>query len=283
MSSRRECPHPHLHLSAAGAVPLEEDLHRLLQPILSARDTVTLSCIHNVTPQLQIGAPMCGLVALSMAAELLFGSCPQSACADNLLDVAIQHSLSKKGELLSVTGMLSLVKPVLPMADGSIISATELTPAVLLSHVISQKALLVPYDCDKDHAPCLANGHRAHWCLVVGAAVHIKKDLIDQKFLSICKKDRVLHNLYHLPEHTSEGDPDSLLHVSEAACGGDVYVFARHGKSRHLGLWRLDELLQSNANLMELDPSKSPDQYVVPSEGLSSALASQLVLLQKNE
>ena len=224
---------------------------------------------------------MCGLVALSMAAMLLCGSCPQSTNTDNLLCEAIHHNFSKKGEMLSARSMLSLAELALPMAKGRILASAELTPKVLLCHIMSQRALLIPYDCDKDHTPCLARGHRAHWCLVVGIAVCLENNKTNEKLLSFCEKDYSLENHYLIRNLTSKVDTEILSLICEGMEHTNVHVFARHGKSRHLGLWRLDKLLHSNANLMELDPQKSPDDYIVPKEGLSTALGSQVVLLQK--
>ena len=34
----------------------------------------------------------------------------------------------------------------------------------------------------------------------------------------------------------------------------NLFIIARHGKSRHYGLWQWDNLKSSNANLVELDP-----------------------------
>ena len=61
---------------------------------------------------------------------------------------------------------------------------------------------------------------------------------------------------------------------------GDVYVFAKQGKSRHTGLWNLDSLIQSCENLEELDPKIQRDRnnYVIPC-GLQEGLAGQVLVL----
>ena len=113
----------------------------------------------------------------------------------------------------------------------------------------------------------------------------LERNIFNQKLLllSVCDKDLFLENHYNiiLPHAMTEEDTGLLPQICDTVEHKDVYVFARHGKSRHLGLWRLDKLLPSNANLTELDPQRSPDDYIIPSEGLSLALGSQIVLLQK--
>lgn len=64
---------------------------------------------------------------------------------------------------------------------------------------------------------------------------------------------------------------------------GQVHVAARHGKSRYLGVWSLDSLANSNANLAELDPSRRKDncQYILPSGGVRAGLSNRYILITK--
>lgn len=50
----------------------------------------------------------------------------------------------------------------------------------------------------------------------------------------------------------------------------NVYVLCRHGKSRFLAAWTLDELDKSNRNLWEFSPKKQEDGllYVLPEGGI---------------
>ena len=110
----------------------------------------------------------------------------------------------------------------------------------------------------------------------------LERNIFNQKLLllSVCDKDLFLENHYNiiLPHAMTEEDTGLLPQICDTVEHKDVCVFARHGKSCHLDC---DKLLLSNANLTELDPQRSPDDYIVPSEGLSLALGSQIVLLQK--
>ncbi|VDM61261.1 unnamed protein product [Angiostrongylus costaricensis] len=44
-------------------------------------------------------------------------------------------------------------------------------PTTLIRWMESGCALLIPYDCDKNHEPALRGGHGAHWSLLVGTCI----------------------------------------------------------------------------------------------------------------
>ncbi|KHJ97259.1 hypothetical protein OESDEN_02762 [Oesophagostomum dentatum] len=47
------------------------------------------------------------------------------------------------------------------------------------------------------------------------------------------------------------------------------YVFAYHGKSRHMGLWPYSNLRQSCNQLSEPGPDRQAPDYVIPDSGLA--------------
>lgn len=59
----------------------------------------------------------------------------------------------------------------------------------------------------------------------------------------------------------------------------------RQGKSRRMGIWSLDELQRSNDNLESLDPARASDglTYVLPEGGVKAGLASQFILLHRQD
>lgn len=59
-------------------------------------------------------------------------------------------------------------------------------------------------------------------------------------------------------------------------------MFMRHGKSEHLGLWKLSSLMESNANLVEFSPQRCDNEHVLPDEGLLGGLASKVVILSSS-
>lgn len=120
--------------------------------------------------------PTCGLCALSM----MYQGFPS---AESLLRDAINHKYTNNGEMFSAVWLLELLKINLPAStikpdkvraylyDGSLNS--DFIKEKLKQHAM----LLVPYDADKNHAPCNNNGHKAHWCLICGYLIEDNNDV----------------------------------------------------------------------------------------------------------
>ncbi|PIO52588.1 hypothetical protein TELCIR_26104, partial [Teladorsagia circumcincta] len=58
------------------------------------------------------------------------------------------------------------------------------------------------------------------------------------------------------------------------------YIFAYHGKSKHMGLWSYSSLRRSSFNLNEAGPERKAPDYVLPPDGLSQ-LCGKCVILEK--
>ncbi|XP_041346755.1 LOW QUALITY PROTEIN: UPF0692 protein C19orf54 homolog, partial [Gigantopelta aegis] len=71
-------------------------------------------------------------------------------------------------KLFTYITCINNVRPVLQRCRPMCGLVARLLPNMLLDWIISYCPILIPYDCDKDHTPCLGSGHYAHWCLVVG-------------------------------------------------------------------------------------------------------------------
>ncbi|EDW68353.1 actin maturation protease [Drosophila virilis] len=109
---------------------------------------------------LQVG-PTCGLTALSM---LLNGQ----PTATELLADAIAQKYTINGEMFSAQYLYELTRKHLDSADACLLHEGLLDCARIEEQLIAGACLLVPYDADVNHAPCLKSGHRAHWALIVG-------------------------------------------------------------------------------------------------------------------
>lgn len=139
--------------------------------------------------------PTCGLCALSM----LYCGYPT---ADELLQKAIQLKYSNNGEMFSAHWLLQLLKDNMNVAS---IKAPErvrsyIHDGLLNSDFIKEKLrqhcmLLVPYDADKNHSPCMLSGHKAHWTLICG---YLIDDFGDVSSLPIIK-----HFLAKIARNTS--------------------------------------------------------------------------------
>ena len=251
------------------AEDLEKEVSYLVQPLCSravVQGKTLLTLVHDVKPVIQQG-PMCGLVALSIASQLLNGRpCPP----DHLLTCAKEKGYSKQGEMFSTVHLLELAQSELE-CTGTILNSSTLDVCELLRAISKRTATVVPYDADKNHSPCLARGHKAHWCTLVGFAV-----LTGSECLVHVQKAPSVH-VSLTPTSARHLFCDQLQKVDP----NNLYLFARQGKSRHLGLWSYTNLMESNANLMEMGAHRDSSDYVIPREGISNSLCSLLMILKK--
>ena len=268
----------------------------------------------SVRPVLQNG-PMCGLVALSMASQQLPRPQPQpqgptlraweDGCdPESLLERARDLGMSRHGELFSAEWMLQLATESIKFhhCSGKVCRAEELlgSPLALIDSLLSGRALLVPYDADKDHTPCLRGGRKSHWCLLVGFAITLSQEgmgegggegggggtepssTLTSEMLSTCCDRGVFENHFFVTDtkrflHLLKSEPP--LAESLSLSKQQLHVFARHGKSRRLGFWRCDKLLESTGNLREPCDPKENRSYVIPKEGIPQTLSSKVVVL----
>lgn len=271
--------------------PLDEskEVQYLLAPLMSSlaenkqtghQNIVTF--VKSIRPVLQRG-PMCGLVALTMASELLsMHSSDSRTHPDCILEYARHSRLTKQGEMFSAqyvkqigTEYLSLKTDVLPTDN---LTKTELIQ-LLLSPT---QAVLVPYDADKNHTPSLEEGHKAHWCILTGLAVSLRQ-ISERGHIKLqCYTEQAREGHLVLRDSSAQEFIDMLL--SGELQINRLHVFARHGKSRHMGLWSWEELKRSNKNLFEVDPHRTlPGEYVIPEPGgIKEGLRSQIILLSNS-
>jgi hypothetical protein len=120
------------------------------------------------------------------------------------------------------------------------------------------------YDADANHSPCLKNGHKAHWALIIGFILQLSSvpsDSAEQKVQRVNNTTPYLNSLV-----TKE----------------QVHFLAKHGKSKRLAIWDYASLAASNANLFQVDPKRNnPLEYVLPegSDQLGAHLNSKIIVL----
>ena len=147
-------------------------------------------CVYlKVEPILQVG-PTCGLVAASM---LMQGK----PSAGELLQQAIDLDYSNNGEMFSAKWLLTILNQNLPVSSACSKNPANLKAYLddgnLSSEYIKEKLrnhcmILVPYDSDKaNHAPCNKNGHKAHWCLIVGYLIDESNNVSKSNQHYLCK------------------------------------------------------------------------------------------------
>ncbi|KAK9872573.1 hypothetical protein WA026_018706 [Henosepilachna vigintioctopunctata] len=118
-------------------------------------------CYKSTKSFIQQG-PQCGLVALAMASD-----CSDEKFIETIFCTAKCQDYTFNGEIFSIFYMESLAKTYLN-CNVEVFSG-QLNCEEIMNHLLDNGQMLVPYDTDKNNAPGLYNGHKAHWALVCGA------------------------------------------------------------------------------------------------------------------
>eukprot|EP00730_Choanoeca_flexa_P007298 TRINITY_DN12308_c2_g8_i4.p1 TRINITY_DN12308_c2_g8~~TRINITY_DN12308_c2_g8_i4.p1 ORF type:complete len:293 (+),score=45.14 TRINITY_DN12308_c2_g8_i4:149-1027(+) len=247
------------------------------------------------SPLLQQG-PMCGITASIVAAGTLeltrkrkawhFNSTasPENSQPSSLLDVpddmesrlarldidsadllkyAIDQRLSTEGEMFSSSVLAKLITDTFDCSTQLLhaVDAAAIVTALLAGHPV-----LIPYDAAPNHEPCLDNGESSHWAVLLGAIVPTPAFEIP-----LSETDELLNGLRLVqPRRQSLSSFDDCL------------VLARHGKSKHVAVWSLQSLLESN---QQLTSPTSKDKYKhlsLPSD-LSSDFNATAIVVQPHD
>ncbi|KAI2653656.1 hypothetical protein H4Q32_013974 [Labeo rohita] len=214
----------------------------------------------------------CGLVALWMATHLL--QPPKTVMLETLVQMAKDNGYTEQGEMFSASDMAKLAEEVcgcrVQRLSGGMMGENT---AVILKHLAGRQPVLVPYDEDFNHEPCVRNGHKAHWAVVSGILLGLRQGCVDSKHFS---HDVTLPWL-HLSQNEASISwlPDDIK---------EMFVLAKQGKSLRYQLWKFESVTQSNNQLKEMDPQRASDgtRYVLPPGGVQKGLAGQVLLLHTN-
>ncbi|GFQ82100.1 UPF0692 protein C19orf54 homolog [Trichonephila clavata] len=218
-----------------------------------------------VLPVIQEG-PCCGIVALSMASQFFPN---RHKTVEEILAAAKLLEFTKKGEMFSAFNMATLASSVIG-CEASVISNLSSNSHDILLNICRGYPVLVPYDADKNHEPCLKRGQNAHWAILCGMCLFVPDD--HSSVLDKFTADSEMSNVYNMVSGTET--EEILNFASETA------ILAYQGKSKHFGLWDLDALIQSNNNLVEVSNKYSLDDMIIPSCGLLE-LNDKAVLLKE--
>ncbi|KAL7870419.1 hypothetical protein SRHO_G00079160 [Serrasalmus rhombeus] len=258
---------------AEGKVPVEGDFEEarllLTKRESSFRKDLQWVLCNKYVPSLIQDGPKCGLVALWMAAHLL--KPVKTTSVEKVLQTALEKGYTAQGEMFSAGDMALLAEEVcgcrVQKLSGGMIGGNA---ALVLKHLTEGRPILIPYDEDFNHEPCLRQGHKAHWAVASGVLLGLVQGSVTRKMFPT---DPTLPWL-----HLSEGSAPAELPLDAAE---EVYILAKQGKSLRYQLWKLETVAQSNAQLKEMDPQRASDgtHYVLPPGGVEEGLAGQVVLL----
>lgn len=251
---------------------LDRQFHRITA---GSEEAVVMSRMTPLRPVLQDG-PQCGLVALSMASQLLQD---HPVSVDALFEMAKSLQFTKKGEMFSVENMKTLAEACLKGPCAEIVCDEYRRKERVIRHLLKGKPVLIPYDSDGNFEPCLKRGHTAHWAVLHGICLVLhQSSLIEHMLENVSEVDSVCSRIFHIHNAIPEKVFLLLTHLAESPKTG-VFVYASQGKSRHVGLWELELFLKSNENLAHFTPKRDISEFVIPEGGVARGLSSQVLLL----
>ncbi|GFT01052.1 UPF0692 protein C19orf54 homolog [Trichonephila clavipes] len=228
-------------------------------------DLNIVSFCKPVQPVIQEG-PSCGIVALSMASQFFPN---KHKTAEEILAAAKLFEFSKSGEMFSAFNMATLASSVIG-CEALVTSNLSQNLCAILHNICLGYPVLIPYDADKNHEPCLNKGQNAHWAILCGMILFVPGD--HSSVLDKFTADSEMSNVYNMASGT---ETEEILNFASK-----ILILAYQGKSKHFGLWNLDALIQSNNNLVEVTNKYSLDDMIIPSCGLLE-LNDKAVLLKE--
>ncbi|XP_070378317.1 actin maturation protease [Dermacentor albipictus] len=186
---------------------LERQLHRITA---GSEEAIVVSRLSPLRPVLQEG-PQCGLVALSMASQLLQD---HPVSVDTLFGKAKSLQFTKKGEMFSVGNMKALAETCLQNPCSKIVRSNHLQREELIRHLLEGKPALIPYDSDGNFEPCLKRGHTAHWAVLHGICIVLQSSCIEETLVDTTEVDSKCSRIFHIQGRRSGANASTHLRNS---------------------------------------------------------------------
>ncbi|KAH6926295.1 hypothetical protein HPB50_016478 [Hyalomma asiaticum] len=189
---------------------LERQFHRITA---GSEEAVVMSRMTPLRPVLQDG-PQCGLVALSMASQLLQD---HPVSVDALFEMAKSLQFTKKGEMFSVENMKTLAEACLQGLCAEIVCDEHRQKGQVIKHLLKGKPVLIPYDSDSNFEPCLKHGHTAHWAVLHGICLVLHRSSLNECMLeNVLEMDSVCSRIFHIHNAIPEKVFLMLSHLAES-------------------------------------------------------------------
>uniref|UniRef100_A0A1B0DBT1 Actin maturation protease n=1 Tax=Phlebotomus papatasi TaxID=29031 RepID=A0A1B0DBT1_PHLPP len=147
--------------SNGGAVLCEESSHSTLDSSLDFREFLWVA--ENLGANPATGVHL-WIFTISM---ILNGA----STADQFFRKARVKKITAMGEMFSAVNLLDILQKFQ--------SQEGFSGKYHMLEVKSDACLIVPYDFDVTHSPCLRKGHKAHWALVVGYLIDDKNQFYE--------------------------------------------------------------------------------------------------------
>lgn len=223
----------------------------------------------NIQPVLQKGQK-CGLVALSMASQVL---CSSQIQTEDLFEAAVKFGYTKQGEIFSAENLSYLAESMLHCNTRVVKGSITQRKLELVKHLAEGHIVIIPYDRDGNNEPCCKQGQKAHWAVLYGMVLHTGDEHKDLQ-MKHTTTDEQIPEIHYVKEFTTD------VNLSFMECQDcKIYVLAIQGKSRKPQLWSIESLLDSNGQLKIIDPNIAANgkHYVI--KELDSNLNARFFLL----
>ena len=197
--------------------------------------------------------PTCGLAALSMVLK------GQKSVQD-ILSKAKEMRITNEGEMFSMDNFEALCRRF--QVQSSVTSANELLKP---DFVFNDQVVIAPYDVGKDQYPAKTGGGSAHHCLIIGIVAEVTDDDLDRLPASA----EIGHEKLKILK-------DKRVKVKIGA--GFYRLLVRQSKSLRLFLYKAEELIESNRNLVKCKEEEA-ERFVLPEKngGIESGLSGKIL------
>ncbi|XP_015266102.1 PREDICTED: UPF0692 protein C19orf54 homolog isoform X1 [Gekko japonicus] len=92
---------------------------------------------------------------------------PKAVSLEEVVQVALERGYTAQGEMFSASDVAKLAEEVFPCQAELLSGGLEgQNRERILQHLLAGLPLLIPYDEDSNHEPCLRRGYKAHWAVV---------------------------------------------------------------------------------------------------------------------
>lgn len=117
----------------------------------------------------------------------------------------------------------------------------------------------------------MKNGHKAHWAVIYGFLV-----LVDEiKNTQYDNIENLGPNCYRI-QSVNCNQKDFWKQITKES----IYLMAKQGKSKRVGIWSFNKLADSNANLSEIDPKRNnPVDYSLPLDNKLTDLCGKVIVI----
>jgi hypothetical protein len=149
---------------------IRASITKRLEPFVSEADdshSPKSYCIpHLLVPSRKQVGPTCGLTALLMAHDYFREDAADESLAAELLVDAKANGFTAQGEMFNAYNLARFAQQKTGL-EAKVEEWSGLEQ--LVSHIVQNRIVLVPYDSDSNHEPTLMGGRKAHWALIKGS------------------------------------------------------------------------------------------------------------------